>query len=81
MPNLSLRRLSHRPGGHPTPSARVVSTCASCAPLTRLDLYYYRIPEVKNASPHSPLRFFLGADATLLMFDVNQPATLHGLTR
>jgi hypothetical protein len=66
IPNLSLRSPFPSPRSTSTPSARVVSSHASCAPLTW-------IPQVKNASPHSPLQFFRGADAALLMFDVNQP--------
>ncbi|KAH9952590.1 hypothetical protein BGW80DRAFT_1419878, partial [Lactifluus volemus] len=46
---------------------------AGCAPP---------IPPAKNVSPfpHSQLHFFRGVDAAFLMFDVNQPATLHILT-
>ncbi|KAH9955713.1 hypothetical protein BGW80DRAFT_1392456 [Lactifluus volemus] len=34
-----------------------------------------------SPSPHSQLHFFRGVDVALLMFDVNQPATPHILTR
>jgi hypothetical protein len=59
------------------------SRAAALAAHHRDSDYYYRIPLTKNASPspHSQLHFFRGVDATFLMFDVNQPATLYILTR
>ncbi|KAH9966269.1 hypothetical protein BGW80DRAFT_1462419 [Lactifluus volemus] len=51
-------------------------------PIALVDIPHPVILPAKNTSLHSTtVHFFLGEDATLLIFNVNQPATLHALTR